>query len=73
MVSTRSQSKRDPVKIQEKLASVEPFIFVHTGKGSVLWDEFSRRASVTTIETKFAVSPNIAEFWCFLTVREEML
>jgi hypothetical protein len=34
---------------------------------SALFDEFSRTASVTTMEPKFYVSRNIAEFWCAIT------
>ena len=54
--------------VQEEIKATEELVFGHSGRDSIMWREFSRRASVTTIETKFAISPNIAEFWCFLTV-----
>lgn len=78
MVSTRSQSAGRGVGagingVSVKGANARPNggggdTFSHSGRGSVLWSELTRRASVTTIEPKFAVSPYVGEFFCCITV-----
>ncbi|TPX30445.1 hypothetical protein SmJEL517_g05991 [Synchytrium microbalum] len=56
------ESKHSLFKDKEHLES-----FNADGSKKDLWDMFITPASITTMETKFGVMPNVAEFYCTIT------